>query len=122
MSMKSTLMDFCEGQAFLAFLDRHDSSFEGNLIYESNGELVVDKETIKIDTNSKMVLKRGMGDVEFSNWTDKGKTIEKYQENFEDKLRMKIGIIKNLIAYRLGTHEEGGIIFFNYKSVCATET
>lgn len=101
---------------FLTFFNKQDSTLEGNIIYRKDGSSVVDDETIKIDINSKVAITRGMNDVKFSNWANVTGSIEKYQETFDDKVRQKVGIIKNYITCRIRGIEEGALIFFNYEN------
>lgn len=102
--------------SFLAFFNKQNNCLQGNIIYKKAGELVVDNETIKIDINSQVAVASGMNGVEFSNWADTDNPIEKYQKNFDDKIRQKVGIIKNFIAYRFRGFEEGALVFFNYEN------
>ncbi|MCR4289370.1 MAG: HD domain-containing protein [Candidatus Scalindua sp.] len=101
---------------FLALLNRQNNTFEGNIIYKRNGDLVVDSETIKIRLDSKVAITKGSNDVKFSNWVDKISSIEKYQEHFNDNVRQKVGIIRNFVTYRIKGIENGSLIFFNYEN------
>ena len=103
--------------SFMAFLNKQNNSLEGNVIYKKDEDLVIDDETIKIDINSEVAATRGMTDVKFSNWVNTtDDSIKKYQENFDNKVRQKAGIIKNFISYRFKGFEEGVLIFFNYEN------
>lgn len=101
---------------FLALLNRQKNTLEGNIIYSTNADLVVDSEKIKISLDSKMAVTKGLNDVKFSNWVDTMGSIEKYQENFNDNVRQKVGIIRNFVTYRIKGIEEGTLIFFNYEN------
>lgn len=101
---------------FLTFRNRENNNFVGNVIYNRNGSLIIDREIIEIDINSNVVITKGKNEVEFSNWTDTGNFIEKYQERFSDEIRKKVGIIKNFIVYRFSGLEEGSLVFFNYEN------
>lgn len=102
--------------SFLTFLNKQNNTLEGNIIYKKDMDLIVDQETIKINMNSKVVVTRGIRHIEFSNWTDKAESMEEYQENFDEKVRQKVGIIRNYITYRIRGLEEGALVFFNYEN------
>ena len=102
--------------SFLAFIKKQKNSLEGNVIYKKGNEMVVDDETIHIDINSRLSLTKGINNVVFSNWYDTVESLEKYQANFEEKIRQKIGMIKNFIIYKIRGFEEGALVFFNYEN------
>ncbi|MCR4320704.1 MAG: HD domain-containing protein [Candidatus Brocadiaceae bacterium] len=102
--------------SFVAFINKQKNSLEGNVIYKRGNEMVVDDETIHIDINSRLSLTKGIDDVIFSNWYDTVESLEKYQVNFEEKIRQKIGIIKNFTIYKIRGFEEGVLIFLNYEN------
>lgn len=101
---------------FLAFINKQNNALEGNVIYKKGEELVVNDELIRIDMGSRVAVTRGVKDVEFSNWSGIGGSIEEYQKKFDYMIRQKVGTVKNFITYRFIGFEEGALIFFNYEN------
>ncbi|MBI3009001.1 MAG: hypothetical protein HYY56_05775, partial [Candidatus Omnitrophica bacterium] len=76
---------------FLAFGNRRDNVLEGNVIYKNGEGLVVNDQLIRIDMNSGAAITQGINDVEFSNWSGSGVSIEEYQKKFDYAVRQKVG-------------------------------
>lgn len=101
---------------FLAFSNRRNNVLEGNVIYKKGEKLAVNDQLVRIDMSSGVAITQGINDVEFSNWSGIGGSIEEYQKKFDYTIRQKVGTVKNFITYRFSGFEEGALIFFNYEN------